>query len=61
MKLLVVNKGRVRHRKSRYIHLIHENDERRQTEKLKNYKKFQINVEHQIIEHKNNNNHKNGM
>ena len=37
-------KGRARHKDSRYIHLIHEKDELRQTEKLKNYKNFQEKV-----------------
>lgn len=37
-------KGRARHAMSRYIHLIHEKDELRQTEKLKKYKDFQEKV-----------------
>ena len=37
-------KGRARHRNSRYIHIIHENDEERATRRLKRYKEFQTEI-----------------
>ena len=37
-------KGRARHRNSRYIHIIHKDDEERATLRLKQYKEFQAEI-----------------